>query len=204
MEPVTAYTTISSFAEGIFKASGSQFLAYGFPASDEIFIKEQKEKLKKEHHKAVHVAFGARLGYAGALEKFTDDGEPSGTAGRPILNELKSRDLTEIVIFVVRYFGGKKLGVPGLIQAYRTAAADALDHATIITIHLKEVYTGTCNEKDMPAVMHMINRTGAQILDAAYGEICTFKIRFNAAQHTIIYPKLTAIWQMELQFLATE
>jgi len=126
------YKTIASAAEGLFKDKGSKFFAYVFPVTDEQQIKEITARLKKEHHSARHHCFAWRLGADHLQFRVNDDGEPSGTAGRPILGQIQQRELTNVLIVVVRYFGGILLGTSGLINAYKQAAADALNNAVLI------------------------------------------------------------------------
>lgn len=126
------YKTISDSAEGIFKDKGSKFLSFAFPVTAEAEIREILQVIKKEHHSARHHCYAWRLGYDKLLFRANDDGEPSSTAGKPILGQIQSFDLTDILIVVVRYFGGTLLGVSGLINAYRNAALDAISHAVII------------------------------------------------------------------------
>jgi putative IMPACT (imprinted ancient) family translation regulator len=168
--------------------------------SDEKEFKLLREGLKKEHHKAVHVTFAYRLGFEGEME-----GHPTENlryAGRPILNEMKSRAVTECIILVVRYFGGKKLGVPGLINAYKMAAADCLDKANIITVPIKESYNISCSETDMPMVMHELNKSGAHIMATDFAEICNFRIEFDRANAEKILSKLKTIWQIQLEHIS--
>jgi uncharacterized YigZ family protein len=113
------FKTIRTPAEGIFKDRGSKFLAYAYPIEQENEVKPLVENLKKEHFKAVHHCFAYRLGLDRSNFRVTDDGEPSGTAGKPIFNTLLSQEITNILVVVVRYFGGTLLGVPGLINAYK-------------------------------------------------------------------------------------
>lgn len=120
------YTTIEQSSMAEFKDRGSKFIAYVYPMTDAAEFKEKLAFLKKEHPKAVHHCFAYRLGLGGLTFRVSDDGEPSGTAGRPILGQIDSRQLTNVLIIVVRYFGGTLLGVPGLINAYKSAAALAL------------------------------------------------------------------------------
>jgi len=127
-----SYLTIAKPAEGLYKDKGSKFLAFAFPVETEEDIKELVQTLKKEHFQARHHCFAWRLGADKTQFRTNDDGEPSSTAGKPILGQIQRNDLTNILIVVVRYFGGTLLGVSGLINAYRAAAADALDHAEII------------------------------------------------------------------------
>ena len=141
------YKTIAFPAEGRFKEKGSKFLAYAYPVSNEQQIKEITISLKKEHHSARHHCFAWRLGADLQLYRVNDDGEPSGTAGRPILSQIHQHELTNILIVVVRYFGGILLGTSGLTNAYKLAAADVLLNAVIIekivesTIEIKFDYT---------------------------------------------------------------
>jgi uncharacterized YigZ family protein len=126
------YKTISSPCEGIFKDKGSKFLSYVYPVVSESEIREIIQNLRKEHHSARHHCYAWRLGYEKLAFRANDDGEPSATAGKPILGQIQSFDLTDILIVVVRYFGGTLLGVSGLINAYRNAALDAINKAEII------------------------------------------------------------------------
>ncbi len=200
MEKNTQYQTIKNAAEGLYTEAGSRFIGYCFPLETDEQVKQIKEQLRKEHHKAVHVAWASRIGLDADAERFSDDGEPSGSAGRPILNELKSRGLTQCAVFVVRYFGGKKLGIPGLIHAYGAAAADSIQHSAIATIPIQECYKITCKESEMHMVIHEINKAGARITDTEFGETCNFMITFNSDKHDKIIQKLESIWQIELAF----
>lgn len=126
------YKTISNPSEGLFKDKGSKFIAYAYPVASEDQIREIVQSIKKEHHSARHHCYAWQLGYEKLLFRANDDGEPSSTAGKPILGQIQSFDLTNILIVVVRYFGGTLLGVSGLINAYRNAALDAINQAEIV------------------------------------------------------------------------
>ena len=126
-----SFLTIQEKAEGLYKDKGSKFIAYAFPVETEDEIKELIQVLKKEHHSARHHCFAWRLGSEKTRYRANDDGEPSSTAGKPILGQIIRLDLTNILIVVVRYFGGTLLGVSGLINAYREAAADVIANASI-------------------------------------------------------------------------
>lgn len=126
------YITIGGPSVAEFKDRGSKFIAFAFPVSDVNEFRERLAEIKKEHPKANHHCFAYRLGLDGTNYRVSDDGEPSGTAGRPILGQIDSKQLTNILIIVVRYFGGTLLGVPGLITAYKTVAAFALQTTPII------------------------------------------------------------------------
>lgn len=123
------YSSIAAPAEGLFKDKGSRFISMAFPVETEDEVREILLSLRKEYHDARHHCYAYRLGCSGEKFRANDDGEPSGSSGRPILGQIDSRGLSDVLVVVVRYFGGIKLGIPGLIRAYRTAAAEALDNA---------------------------------------------------------------------------
>ena len=134
------YYTISAPSEGLFKDRGSRFIALAYPVTTEKEIKEIQVSLRKKYHDARHHCYAYRLGYDKSVYRVNDDGEPSGTAGKPIFGQIQSKDLTNIFIVVIRYFGGTLLGVSGLINAYRSAAADAIEHAQIIQKTIMDLY----------------------------------------------------------------
>jgi uncharacterized YigZ family protein len=126
------YRTILCPSEGVFKDKGSKFLAFAFPVNTEEEIKDILQNLRKDHHSARHHCYAWRLGHEKLHFRANDDGEPSSTAGKPILGQIQSYDLSNILLVVVRYFGGTLLGVSGLINAYRNASIDALNQAKIV------------------------------------------------------------------------
>lgn len=126
------YKTIEKPSEGLFKDKGSRFISFAFPVNSEEEIRQIVQSIRKEHHSARHHCYAWRVGAEKILFRGNDDGEPSSTAGKPILGQIQSFDLTNILIVVVRYFGGTLLGVSGLINAYRNAALDAINQAEII------------------------------------------------------------------------
>jgi uncharacterized YigZ family protein len=126
------YRTLKGPCEGLFKAKGSKHVGYGFPIGSEDDVKIHLEALKKQHHAARHVAYAWMLGFDGTMYRSSDDGEPSNSAGPPILGVIRANDLTHVLFAVVRYFGGTKLGVGGLIEAYREGAAEALANGVVV------------------------------------------------------------------------
>lgn len=126
------YKSVKEPCQGLFKDKGSRFIAYLYPITSEDQVKPLLDAIKKEHHAARHHCYSYRIGHNGATFRANDDGEPSGTAGRPILGAIDSAGLSDVVVIVVRYFGGILLGVPGLINAYREATRDAIANATVI------------------------------------------------------------------------
>ena len=126
------FKSIAAPSEGLFKDNGSRFIALAYPVESEAQVKEIVSSLKKEYHDARHHCYAYRLGHRGDIFRANDDGEPSGSAGRPILGQIDSAGLSDVLVVVVRYFGGIKLGIPGLIRAYKTSTSDALASARVI------------------------------------------------------------------------
>jgi len=171
------YYTISSRAEGQFKDRGSRFIALAYPVSSEDEIKEQIASLKKEYHDARHHCFAWRLGADMSRYRFNDDGEPSGSAGRPILGQLQSRELTNILVVVIRYFGGTLLGVGGLINAYRTATATALGKAEIIEKKVEKEIRIQFSYEAMNEVMKIIKEYDLGFEDQHFDLECSLSLR---------------------------
>jgi uncharacterized YigZ family protein len=152
----TTYRTITLHASGEYKSKGSKFIGEAFPVTTETECKSLIAEFKKVHPKANHHCYAYRLGYNKELFRWNDDREPSNTAGKPIYGVIQSNDLTNVLIVVVRYFGGTLLGVPGLIQAYRAAAADAIAHAEIVVRDIEETYELSFDYMLMNEVMSII------------------------------------------------
>ncbi|WP_276091523.1 YigZ family protein [Pedobacter sp. JY14-1] len=176
------YKTIVTASEGLFREKGSKFLAYAYPIRSEADIKPLVQELKALHPKARHHCWAMRFSPDRGVYRVQDDGEPSGTAGRPILNAILSADLTNVLIVVVRYFGGTLLGVPGLINAYRTAAADALQQARIIEKTVNDCYEIRFDYLLMNDIMRIMKEEQAEVLGQDFDEACTlrFGIRKSA------------------------
>lgn len=148
-----------------FKDRGSKFLAFAFPAKDIDSCKKILAQLKKEHGKAVHHCLAYRLGVDGATFRVSDDGEPSGSAGRPILGQIDSKELTNVMVVVVRYFGGTLLGVPGLINAYKTATALALQLSPIIKKPIELAYELNFDYQQMNEVMMIVKHYNCSVVE---------------------------------------
>jgi uncharacterized YigZ family protein len=157
------YNTIEkpSFAE--FKDRGSKFLAYAYPILTADDFKKYLQQVKKEHAKAVHHCFGYRLGLDGNNFRVSDDGEPGGTAGKPILGQIDSKELTNVLVVVVRYFGGTLLGVPGLINAYKTATSLALQLTPIVQKQVQVDYRLQFDYTRMNDVMIIVRQFGCEV-----------------------------------------
>lgn len=173
------YKTIAAKSEGYFKDKGSKFLAFAYPVNSEDETKEILDQLKKEHHNARHHCYAWRLGKEEITFRTNDDGEPSSTAGKPILGQLQSFDVTDILLVVVRYFGGTLLGTGGLINAYKTAAADALNNAKIVTKIIEEKYKLHFTYPLMNDVMTIIKQENLNIADTQFEIECdlVFSVR---------------------------
>lgn len=197
------YKTISAFSEGNFSDRGSKFTGYAYPLTNEEEIREIISAVHAQHTRARHHCWAYRLTIDRSVFRLNDDGEPSGSAGRPILNTLLSYDVTNILVIVVRYFGGKLLGIPGLIRAYKIAAAEALNAAEIIQKTIDDVYRVEFNYPDTNAVMNIIKDTGLQIIKQQFATACTIDIRIRKSQVNMIIGKFNKIPGASLLFLYT-
>lgn len=167
---VENYLTLAGSAEGVYTDRGSRFLAYLYPVWDEAEALAQVEARRREHHAARHVCWGVVLQADGSFTRGSDDGEPSGTAARPIVGALRSAGLTRVVGIVVRYFGGIKLGVPGLIAAYRGAVQDALARAELARREVENLLGIQFAYAAQPRVMQAVKAAGARVLREEWGE----------------------------------
>ena len=171
------YKSIAEPGEGLFKDNGSRFIAFAFPVESEAEIKDIVQRLKKEYHDARHHCYAYRLGLDGEPWRANDDGEPSGSAGRPILGQIDSAGLSDILVVVVRYFGGIKLGIPGLIRAYKTATADALASARVIEKVAGRWYTLRFPYDRLPAVMKLAKDMDLPQRNQSFLAECSLDVR---------------------------
>src|SRR6056297_2588024 len=155
-EEITSYKTIKSKGEGLFKDKGSKFIALAIPVETEEEVKSALEEVRNAYHDARHHCYAYRLGPLMDIYRANDDGEPSSSAGKPILGQIRSYELTNILIVVIRYFGGIKLGVGGLIQAYKTAAEEAIRNAKIIEKKLHDIYRVSFEYSEINEVMRIL------------------------------------------------
>lgn len=175
------YLTISSVSEALYKDKGSKFYAFAYPVQTVEQIKEILAEKRKEYYDARHVCYAYMLGYERGVFRANDDGEPSGTAGRPILGQINSSNLTDILIIVVRYFGGTLLGTSGLIQAYKTSAAEAIAAATIEERIVEKTFVSKFGYQDLNAVMRIMKDFDLAIVNQVQEMDCTlfFRIRLS-------------------------
>jgi len=166
------YKEIKSSTKGIYKEKGSKFIAYSYPVYSEEEVKEKLEEVKKLEHAARHHCYAYILNPDKSVQRANDDGEPSSTAGKPILGQILSNDLTNILIVVARYFGGVKLGVPGLIRSYKTAADEAISKAIIITKTIKEQYEVRFKYSQMNDVMRLVKEFDLEVITTDFQIEC--------------------------------
>lgn len=194
------YQTIENPTESIFRDRGSKFLGFAYPISSDNDIKVIVAKLKAEHPKANHHCWAMRLGTDRSVYRVNDDGEPSGTAGRPILNILLSKDVTNILVVVVRYFGGTLLGVPGLINAYKVATEEALKLAVIIQKTVNDIYTIKFDYLQMNDVMRIIKDENLPVLEQQFDNDCSMQLSIRKMQVEQVLGKLGNVTGLKAKY----
>lgn len=194
------YLTIESASEGIYRDRGSKFLGYAYPIRSDQDIKNIIANLKKEHPKANHHCWAIRWGTDRSAFKLNDDGEPSGTAGRPILNTLLSKNITNVAAVVVRYFGGTLLGVPGLINAYKSATELTLMEAKIIGKTINDVYIIAFDYLQMNEVMRIVKDDSLQLLEQAFDNNCSIKVSIRKMQVEQVVSKLQKLTSVKIKY----
>jgi uncharacterized YigZ family protein len=195
------YRTIDQPTTGEFRDKGSKFLAYAFPIRTEEDTKNHLQALRAEHPKARHHCYAWRLGLGRDNYRVNDDGEPSGTAGRPILNTLYSQDLTNILVIVVRYFGGTLLGVPGLINAYKTATVEALADAVVVSKTINEIYRIEVGFERLNDVMKLIKEQQLTVLRQSFDQECILEIELRRTLVNSVIGRLEKLEGVQVTFL---
>lgn len=198
------YKTIKAPCEGIYKEKGSKFLAFAFPVTSETEIKNHVDSIKKEYYDARHHCYAYILGPDKATYRANDDGEPSGTAGRPIHGQLLSKDITNTLVIVVRYFGGIKLGVSGLINAYKTATKDALDNAEVVEKTVNEIYRVEFEYPLMNDVMRLLKDEGLEQFNQRFEMNCSLDFAVRKSRSTRVTDAFDKIRGVTLTFLHIE
>lgn len=196
------YKTIEKAATGYFKDKGSKFYSYAYPVKNEDEVKEYVQYLKKEHHSARHHCYAWRIGTEEIQTRANDDGEPSSTAGKPILGQLTSYEVTNILVVVVRYFGGTLLGVSGLINAYKNATIEALNNAEIISKLIENTFELKFEYPLLNTVMQVIKQENIDNVITDFKESCrlTFSVRKNEAERA--FKSFDTIYGVEIKKLA--
>ncbi len=188
-----SYSSIPVTACGLYKEKGSRFLSWAFPVESEAAVKGILTGLKKEYHDARHHCYAYRTGFRGDCWRANDDGEPSSSAGRPILGQIDSRGLSDVLVVVVRYFGGIKLGIPGLIKAYRTAAAEALDKAGRIEKIAGRWFSVHFDYAAMNAVMSLLKDLDLEQRAQDFGERCSLEVRVRLSAEQVFKDRLSLL-----------
>ncbi|MDO4877790.1 MAG: YigZ family protein [Neisseria sp.] len=185
------FLTLSSPSQAEFKDKGSRFIAYAYPIRTAEDVKKQVDSQRQAHHKARHWCYAYRLGTDGLQYRANDDGEPSGSAGRPILGQIDSFGLTDVLIIVVRYFGGTLLGVPGLIHAYKTAAALALQTAAVVEKNIEKTVFLRCGYPHLNDAVRIAKQHRAEIILQDLQLDCRLTVRVPLAH----YENCLAAWR---------
>jgi uncharacterized YigZ family protein len=201
---VLTYKTIAESSTGMFKDKGSKFLSFAFPVKTEQEIKPIIDRIKKEYFDARHHCFAYRLGPEKQIFRTNDDGEPSGTAGKPIFGQIQSNDLTNILIVVVRYFGGTLLGTSGLIHAYKHSSADAIANANVIECNVYSVYTVNFDYADLNKIMKICKDFNLSFSDSVFDLKSSITINIKKAHHDQVLAKLQTIEQCDIIYLHDE
>jgi uncharacterized YigZ family protein len=186
----TSYHTITKTTEGLYKEKGSKFIAVALPVTSEEEVKEQQEALRKKYYDARHHCYAYVIGDDYAQFRANDDGEPNHSAGDPILGQLRSKDLTNTLVVVIRYFGGTKLGVSGLIHAYKTAAEEALSENKIINVPITDIVEIIFDYESTNEVMRMVKDLDLTIADQKYEVDCSLTVKSRVDQTDILLKKL--------------
>jgi uncharacterized YigZ family protein len=198
MKVKTTYKTIQELSEGLYREKGSKFIAYAAPCSSESQAKELLESWRKAHHQARHVCYAYRFGPEGLIFRANDDGEPSNSAGIPILGQLQSFDITNVLVGVVRYFGGTKLGVGGLVQAYKTAARDAIENGFIIEKEIQKMILLSFPMAQMPFVMHALKQLNVEIVSRDFSDRCEIQLALPIALSENLLSELSTLPSVEI------
>lgn len=193
------YKTIADSTTSDFRDRGSKFFGFAYPVNTTDQVKEYIKALKKEHPKAVHFCYAFRIGTDGTLFRANDDGEPSGSAGKPILGQIDSAGLTNVLVVVVRYFGGTLLGVPGLINAYKVATADALSIAPTIEKNIEQIVSLSFDYPSMSEVLYLLKQADATIIKQDLQLFCEVQAGIPIVQADAYIKKLSEIRGVEIK-----
>lgn len=187
MKKRDSFYSIKVLSYGEYSEKGSKFLAYAAPVKSVEEAVEYVESIRKEHHKARHHCYAYRIGISDDIFRINDDGEPSGTAGQPIFGQIKKGELRDIVIVVVRYFGGKLLGASGLIRAYKTAAAEAISNSTRKLVQLYKPVFAQVEYLKEPFFMDALSQLELEVLERNYGQkaMITFAVPRSSVESTL-------------------
>lgn len=196
-----SFNTIKSPVENILlKEKGSKFIGFAFPVNTETDLKKSLEKIREEHPKATHHCYAFRLGMKGENYRSNDDGEPSGSAGLPIYNQLLAHEITNILVIVVRYYGGTKLGVSGLVKAYKESAKMTLEEAEMITRELESDIEISFTFNQQNQIFTFLNKFDGRIQDFLSDEQCVIKAKIKTSQKESISEQLSEMQNISFKF----
>jgi len=198
MVSTDSYLSVSGESQSSLRDKASKFLAFVTPVTSEEEVKQFLEGLKKEYYQANHHCYAYRLGHPDEeIYRMNDDGEPSGSAGKPIFGQLLSRNLSDLIVVVVRYFGGTKLGIPGLIHAYRASASEALDQNQVITKWITDTIEISFPVQRMNEVMRILKQEGADIHSQDYHDHYSIRFSIRKSKSDLIQTKLSQLTNID-------
>nr|WP_319397758.1 YigZ family protein [uncultured Carboxylicivirga sp.] len=203
MSNTDQYKTLQGPSEGLYKEKGSKFITYAYPIFTEDEVKPLIDELKKQYYDARHHCFAWQIGTDGNQFRANDDGEPSGTAGKPILGQIRSHELTNLLVVVIRYFGGTKLGTSGLIHAYKEATIDAFNNGTIVECTVNDFYRINFDYGVMNDVMRIMKEENPNITKQDFNLRCSIEWSTRQSEVEKITSRLSKVESVEIEFLYT-
>lgn len=198
------YFTIEKSVESIYKEKGSKFLSFLYPVSSVDEVKEYLTQLKKKYYDATHHCYAYIIGYDKETFRMNDDGEPSSTAGKPIYGQLQSNDLTNVLLVVVRYFGGTKLGVSGLIKAYKESSAECIALAEIVEKQVKHKYNIYFAYEDMNVVMNILKQNNAEQKNQIFDLNCQIEVLIDKRNSSKFESSIPPVSTIRIEFVGEE
>jgi uncharacterized YigZ family protein len=198
------YNQITNNSKGIYKSKGSKFIAYAIIVKSEVQVVDEINKIKKLDKNANHYCYAYIIKTDKSIEKVNDDGEPKNSAGKPILGQIKSKELTNCLIVVVRYFGGIKLGIPGLIKAYKNAALEAIQNNKIECIDITEMYSLKFSYEELNSVMKILKNYNANIINHKNDITSEIECSITLKNSKIFYNKISKNHKIDIKYLKTK
>ncbi|MEE0882798.1 MAG: YigZ family protein [Bacteroidales bacterium] len=198
------YLTVSKSVESIYKEKGSKFLSFLYPVTSVEEVKEYLTQLKKKYYDATHHCYAYIIGYDKETFRMNDDGEPSSTAGKPIYGQLQSNDLTNVLLVVVRYFGGTKLGVSGLIKAYKESSAECIALAEIVEKQVKHKYNIYFAYEDMNVVMNILKQNNAEQKNQIFDLNCQIEVLIDKRHSSKFESSIPPVSTIRIEFVGEE
>lgn len=193
-----SYQSILQRAEGIYKEKGSKFLSFAIPVCSVDDVKMVLQSFRANYHDARHICYAYVIGYPNSVVRSSDDGEPSGTAGKPILAQIQAKQLSDVMVVVVRYFGGVLLGTGGLVVAYREATVDALNNTTVYTKIVEQALTIQCAYPQLNEVMKIIKDNNLTIISQTLEISCTLKVQIRLSNFETITERLKQVHGLQV------